>query len=416
MTTPRESLRVLLIDDDEVDRARVRRMLRPEHEVCEAATAAEGRACAEDGIDGHPADVVLLDLRLPDADGSDLLPWFEARGLPVVMLTGVEDTAVVVEAMHRGALGYLVKGDLDATALEQALQWAVETAALRRAVAEHQAEILEQRDRLAAQAAALEHTNRTIREQEVRVRELAQALTLAEQEERQRIAHVLHDDLQQTLAGALILASAGATDRLEAALGRAVRTARTLSHELAPPLLRGGDLAELLAWMATWSRELYGLDVEVATEGVVIVDQEHVRILLYRVLREILFNVAKHAGTGEARITAYGADGDSMVRIAVEDDGAGFEAAGVVSGTGLASVRERLELVGGRLSITTAPGDGTRVTVEIPAGPRDEATRLERVTNRTLRPLSLRGARTVPLAKRTASRSGSAATGRGPGF
>ena len=61
--------RILLIDDDEVDRARVLRALRPEHEVCQAATAAKGKACIETGFDGHAPDVVLLDLRLPDADG-----------------------------------------------------------------------------------------------------------------------------------------------------------------------------------------------------------------------------------------------------------------------------------------------------------------------------------------------------------
>lgn len=384
-------LRVLVVDDDEVDRARVLRVLHPEHAAREAATAAESRRLAEGGFDGGPPDVVLLDLRLPDADGTDLLPWFEARGLPVVMLTGVEDTAVVVDAVRRGALDYLTKGELAGPALERALRRATEAAALRRSVAEHRAEVEAHRDRLAAQAAALERANGALedangalREKEARVRELARALTLAEQEERQRIAYVLHEDLQQTLAGAAMMASVGAADSLLAALEQAIRTARTLAHELAPPLLGEEGLDGLLRWAADQARDQHGLAVEVSVRGPVTVAEEHVRVLLYQFLRELLFNVSKHAGTGEARVTVevVSADGDSAegrgadgtadgtaVRVSVEDEGAGFEPAapgGPATGFGLASVRERVELVGGRLAVASAPGAGTRVTLTVP--------------------------------------------------
>ena len=218
--------------------------------------------------------------------------------------------------------------------------------------------------------------------QAVRIRSLSRALLMAEQEERRRLAHVLHDDLQQLLYGAQIQAGVGRTDRVEALLGEAARTIRSLSHELAPPILRGPDIGELFEWLVERERDLYGLEVE-HDGGDVEVPEEEVRVLLYRVLRELLFNVSKHAGTDRARVRAEPCG--EGVRVVVEDDGAGFDATAVGEpgggGLGLASVRERLEGVGGRLEVASSPGEGTRVTIEVPLnfgegrGVRDEAVR-----------------------------------------
>ena len=203
------------------------------------------------------------------------------------------------------------------------------------------------------------------------VRDLARALTLAEQTERRRIAHVLHDDLQPTLAGAQIAAAQGELARLEAILDQAIGITRTLSHELSPPLLRDDNFAGLLDWLVEKKRDDYGLAVELDVRGDVSVPEADLRVLLYQLLRELLFNVVKHAETRAARVVAE-RDGD-LVRIVVEDEGAGFDAHALAteagSGLGLPSVRERLELVGGTLAIETAPGQGTRVTMTIPSAP-----------------------------------------------
>lgn len=371
MTVNDGGLRVLLIDDDEVDRARVVRALRPEHEVCEAATAAEGKGCAEDGFGEERADVVLLDLRLPDADGIDLLPWFEARGLPVVMLTGVEDTAAVVGAMRGGALDYLVKGDLTADTLERALRRAVETADLRRAVAEQQGQIAEQRDRLAEQAAALKRSNRE-------VRDLASALTLAEQAERRRISALLHDHVQQILFGAQILLegvrvvpeATPLRDRIARAIevvGEGIEATRRLALDLTPPVLDGEDYALALRWLADHVGGTYGLAVDVEAAGTVVVADRELRVLLTELVRELLFNVVKHADAGHAWVRLSRAREDVVVE--VSDEGRGFDPAAVSSqrGFGLYSVRRRLELLGGRFEITSAPGGGTHVTLSVPA-------------------------------------------------
>ena len=202
-----------------------------------------------------------------------------------------------------------------------------------------------------------------------RIRSLSRALLMAEQEERRRLAHVLHDDLQQVLYAAQIQAGLGRTDRVEALLGEAAQMTRSLSHELAPPILKGHGLGELFEWLVERKRDLYGLEVEYDAGDVEVHDEE-VRVLIYRFLRELLFNVSKHSGTSQARVRAEPCDGG--VRVVVEDEGSGFDATTVgepgSGGLGLASVQERLETVGGSLEVVSAAGGGTRVTIEIPSG------------------------------------------------
>ena len=323
----------------------------------EAPTAALGRAMAEAEV----PDLVLLDCRLPDADGVDLVPWFSSRGFPVIMLSGVEDTGVVVEAMQRGALDYLVKGGMDAGSLERSLQRAAETVALRLSVAQQQ-------EKLAEQAAALEVKNRE-------VRELANALTLAEQGERRRIADLLHDHLQQILYGARLLIQSlpdpgdmdavGRAERASAALSQGIEVVRRLTLELTPPVLDNEDFSIALRWLASHIKETYGLRVSVTAEDTVFVERLEVRVLLVELVREILFNTVKHAEAQHAHIRLSISEGS--LQLEVKDDGKGFDPEEIRQDSfGLYSVRGRLELLGGVLALDAASGAGTRATLTVP--------------------------------------------------
>ena len=216
----------------------------------------------------------------------------------------------------------------------------------------------------------VESRTRQIRRHQERINQLSRALALAEQEERRRIAHVLHDDLQQILFGAQMAHSFGDSARLGDILQEALALTRSLSHELSPPFLQGEDVEDLLRWLAERKRERYGLEIEVEVGGGIPVPNAEVRVLLYQLLRELLFNVVKHAGTDRARVVAERTD--EHVRITVEDEGVGFTPAALddptAVGLGLPSVRERLELVGGQIEVASAPGEGTRVTITLPIG------------------------------------------------
>ena len=94
---------------------------------------------------------------------------------------------------------------------------------------------------------------------------------------------------------------------------------------------------------------------------------EHVRVVLFQCLRELLINGARHARVDKAQVS-IGQHG-SFVRVTVSDDGVGFDPGASVAtdhGFGLFSIRERLKHLGGRMEIVSAPGQGTRVTLEAP--------------------------------------------------
>jgi PAS domain S-box-containing protein len=214
------------------------------------------------------------------------------------------------------------------------------------------------------------------------VRALAARLAIAEQQERERIALVLHDDLQQHLFGASIalalLSRSGLTEDQNVFLGRVRRAveqgttlARSLAADLSPSVLDSEKTGDVVRWLADRKREMYGLEVTV--EGDATVADRPVRFLLYNLVRELLFNVAKHSGADRARVVIGEADGHVVVR--VEDEGSGFDVGtldeGTARGFGLPSVRKRLEAVGGRLDVSSAPGEGTRVTLTVPHAPGD---------------------------------------------
>ena len=212
-------------------------------------------------------------------------------------------------------------------------------------------------------------------------------LTQAEEQERRRLAQVLHDGLQQTLTGARfcahLLKKKGADQpeladtlrRLEEALDESIVTARSLSHELSPSVLYDRGLCAALSWLAQVMQARHGLLVQVEATEEAPELSEAVRGILFQAVREVLFNVSKHAGTSEARIRLATARGELVV--CVEDEGRGFDPTvldrGDTPGLGLFAVRERLAICDGRMQIDSAPGEGTRVRLSVPLREPTEA-------------------------------------------
>ena len=219
-------------------------------------------------------------------------------------------------------------------------------------------------------------------ESERQLRRATSLLTMAEQEERTRISQVLHDDLQQQLHSVqmklgVVRQQAGRGDtgkamqsvaEAEQWIHQAVQITRQLTVDLSPPILKSEGLAEALAWLITQMREKHDLHVDLKAEDHPRLPQP-MRVLVFQIVRELLFNIVKHAGTDHAAIGLRG-DADGVI-VSVRDDGRGFELADAMpahpaGGFGLPSVRERLALFGGRLEIESAPGAGTRVVLWLP--------------------------------------------------
>jgi len=231
--------------------------------------------------------------------------------------------------------------------------------------------------------------NEALERRAEQLRALAAELTQAEQRERHRLAQVLHDHLQQLLYAARL--SLGATrarvqteplqavlQRLDDLLRESIEAARSLTVELSPPIVHVAGLATSLEWLGQHVEERYGLGVALEADPRIEIPAEDLRLLLFQAVRELLFNVVKHAHVERAEVRLTRPD-DEHVQIVVQDEGAGFDAAeqqsdgSCAAGFGLFSLRKRLELIGGSLEVDSSPGRGTRVVVRAPCPPPVQA-------------------------------------------
>ena len=208
-----------------------------------------------------------------------------------------------------------------------------------------------------------------------------QAQALAVLEERQRLAHNLHDAINQSLFSAGLIAEVlpRLWDRDQPEARRSLEDLRKLTRgamaemrallaELRPSTLTDAELGDLLRLLgnAFTGRTNIPARVSVVGQGVLPAD---VQVAIYRVCQEALNNVAKHASASRVEINLIHAG--SAVQLSIRDDGRGFDPEKTASGHyGLSMMHERAEGVGARLSITSQPGRGTELNIRwAPAPP-----------------------------------------------
>jgi len=207
---------------------------------------------------------------------------------------------------------------------------------------------------------------------------LRQQVEVAESE-RQRWARELHDDTLQGLAAirislATALQSKGerraaliesAAEEAMAQLEGQINELNRLINDLRPAALERLGLAGALQALAEETGARGGIEVEVrieieeATGG----DEER---LVYRLVQEALTNVAKHAGASRVEVGVRQEGGKT--EISVRDDGEGFDPEASSAGRGLLGMRERIELLGGSIAVTSNPGAGTEIAATVPLG------------------------------------------------
>jgi len=223
-------------------------------------------------------------------------------------------------------------------------------------------------------------------EQAQKLRLLSAQLSLAEEAERRRIAEMLHEDLQQLLVAARMQLAAlcrtrDASEREPIAreiadvLERSFKLTRSLSVELAPPVLYEHGLAAALEWLAAETGKHYNVKVTVEADSSANPKAADVRIFLFRGVRELLLNSVKHAVGSAVHITMRHLQPDK-VRIIVADDGPGFKPTLLddkrpgSQAFGLLNIRDRARSFGGKFQISSGQMRGTRVTLSLP---RDSA-------------------------------------------
>jgi two-component system, chemotaxis family, CheB/CheR fusion protein len=226
-----------------------------------------------------------------------------------------------------------------------------------------------------------------VQEKTAEVKQLASDLVKTTQRERQRISRVLHDDLQQRVYAIKMqmsflhdgLPKENETARkevsdIEKELADIVKITRNLSIDLSPPILPGEGLSHAIEWLASRMREQYALSIELQAEAPFVISDENLHVFLFNCVRELLFNVVKHAGASRAVVALAWVD--HGLRIEVQDNGKGFPVStpgeevskpdDLPQSLGLPTIRHQLGLLGGRMEIHSKPGAGTQIILTVP--------------------------------------------------
>jgi signal transduction histidine kinase len=365
----------------------------------------------------HDFALVILDVQMPTMDGYELASLLRndtlTRNVPIIFLSAVySDEPNVFRGYEAGGVEFITKPFNPDILLSKVRVFL--------ALHEQKVELLNHKTRLEAMVSQLDEqiqarwraeeslrqTNESL-EQKVsartadmakmvhelkianeqlaaradQLRALAGELTMAEHRERERLARILHDGLQQHLAIAKLQVGSICEQKdredlkqkaaeVEKIIGEAIAMSRSLSADLSPPVLHSGGLEGGLEWLSRWMREKHGFGVDLTLEGGLELPEE-VIVLVFESVRELLFNAVKHAKVSRARVRLQAMNGAGL-RVTVSDNGAGFvvddlkPAGSQGAGFGLFSIRERIDSIGGSFRIESVPANGSRFILTVP--------------------------------------------------
>jgi signal transduction histidine kinase len=332
---------IFILDDDQgLVRLLNKCLLRADYSVFQATSGRE----AINWFKSHKADLLLLDLRLPDITREELLTQLvEVHHIPFVVITGQGDERVAVEMMKKGAMDYLVK---DGNFLEYV------PIVVERALKQSQ--------------------------QKAEHKRLEQEILQISERERQRIGHDLHDGLGQYLTGIELMSSVleqslelkNKAASLEVAkitehLRKAIFQTRMLARGLSPVELAVNGLSPALEELAASTSELFRVSCHFEDKDHVLVDDSTVSSHLYRIAQEAITNALRHGKAKEIKISLQSGKNHSILQ--VENDGQPFpNKITPGSGMGLRVMRYRAAMIHATLDIQSGEKHGTIVKCIFP--------------------------------------------------
>ncbi len=307
---------------------------------------------AVDGEDGLQKaaelepDLIISDLMMPRMSGSEMIRALRAdprfQSTPVLVLSAKTDESLRVEMLHGLAQEYVTKPCGR------------------------------------AELAARVHNLLKIQRHERQMHALAARLISAQELERRRIARELHDDFSQRIA-ALCMdlslleerppdSSAEVNERIHSigeSLGDLARDMQLLSRGLHSSVLQNVGLEAALSTECTEISQRHKIAIDFTCESMPPSLSEDVALCIFRVAQEALHNVVKHSQAYTASVNLV--CGKEGISLTIKDQGEGFNPGQVIGGLGLISMRERVRPFGGRVSIVSAAGEGTEVSLFIRA-------------------------------------------------
>ena len=348
-------IRILLIEDNPGDARLIQEYLSDLKNIEYNLQIADRLQNGLEILENEFIDIVLLDLKLPDGEGlSNVEQVFAvAPNIPVIVLTGLNDETTAINAVKLGAQDYLVKDKVESELLIRAIRYAIER---KRAEEEHQ-KLLEQR-----------------------IRSLS--IIEAQENERRRISRELHDGLGQLLSAAKLNfgmvdfvnnnnkeKTAEIVKQVDSIISKAIVEARRIAHDLRPTTLDDFGLIPALRILCQEFSKITGIKVKFQVSPSLERIDAKVEIAIYRIIQESFNNISKYAEATEVYLDLYRKEKCVFVR--VKDNGKGFDTESVTKskkaggGFGLMNMKERAELIGGKVEIISSPGQGTELLLEI---------------------------------------------------
>ena len=238
----------------------------------------------------------------------------------------------------------------------------------------------------------VEERTAELKERSRKLQSMATRLAETEERERKKLAEILHDNVKQLLVvanmklGNLVEGTdleqvCREVEKVRDVVDQAIEESEALTGGLCPTVLYEDGLVSALQWTKDWMKRNYGLTVELQIPEDLEPDKQVRKATLYQAAQELLTNVARHAETDSARLRLWRDMSSGDLQLIVKDEGCGFSPEEALKGEeteddngfGLFHLQERLNVLGGDISIDSSPGEGTEATVTLPSGDSAEA-------------------------------------------
>lgn len=354
-----KKINILLIDDDEDEYLIIGDILSKIRNGGLNLDWAAGHKTARDMIQKRKYDICLMDYRLGDVNGIELMREFFSNGLemPVIILTGQGDHDVDIQAMDEGAVDYLEKANLDSVHLERAIRYAIRNSDMLQA----------------------------LRTSEEKLRSLSARVLEAQENERKSVARELHDSIGSGLTAVRFaleqkINSMGdsevgsgtvSLERIMEMIREIIEETQRISSNLRPSVL---DTLGLLPAIRSFCRSYLEIYTNIKIETQLNIREEDVpeklKIICYRIVQETFTNVAKHSQASHLLLDIT-RSGDCL-DLFIKDNGKGFNVEKTISkgdessGMGLEGMIERVRLSGGQIQILSERDQGTAVKIRFP--------------------------------------------------
>ncbi len=237
---------------------------------------------------------------------------------------------------------------------------------------------------LDARTRALTASEEALRRSEEQLQTLSSNLLTAQEQERQRIARELHDELGQAMAA--LKMQVGAIERhlpttpperlqeeckeIREFINGIIESVRRLSRDLSPVVIDDLGLEAAIDYLANSFAKYQQIPITLDVDGLDPELPKESQRLIYRIIQEALTNISRHAGAKQICIAAERHGG--TITFVIQDDGRGFDVEAVLArratdrGMGLATMAERARILGGTIQIDSTPGQGTTVAFTVP--------------------------------------------------